>query len=571
MLQQLDIQHFAIIQALSLRFEQGLTIITGETGAGKSLILDSVQWVMGGKITLKPSSNTTQVTATWQLTPALQQALGNLGLPSANPTVICRQRSNKVNKTWVNDTPVDKAAIQALSQCLMDVQAQHELTDLFLPRYQLQCVDQLADKGTFGPLLLSYQQVFDQWQQAQVDLTTFTQQWQLQRHALQVWQTQLAEIAQAQLTHPDEDIQLKTQLERLTHQQQLQECLSETADRLSNPMQPDLPGIVQHCQALTRLITTASQWDDSLTPLAPKLQQLLIEAQDMAHTVAHHAKGVVMDADTLDAMSTRYSQLERLKRKTGKTLAALIDWQQELATAVESYSDPEGHIILLQHAVDQHFAHACLLADQLTLTRQQLADTLEASLNHTLHQLAMPHARLSIQLGKQALGRLGQDGVTFLFSANQGHPLRPLAKVASGGELSRVLFALKCQLASALDLSLLVFDEMDTGMSGEAVSYLAQAMANLSRQVPVLAVTHQPIVAAMGDAHWHIAKHTVDTTHPDATHTQVTAELLDHKEKRLNVLSRLASGIDTDDKTVEAFINRLLHHAVSWKSLSTPG
>jgi DNA repair protein RecN (Recombination protein N) len=578
MLLRLHIANLAIIEDLTLTFGPGLTILTGETGAGKSLILEALNLQFGGKgqakHVLRPVANTpTQpvnpktsthavatITTHWHPTPALLNLLPHL--PPNQPVVLHRRLGSRQSVFMVNDAPVEPEHMAQLADVLLDTQAQHELAKLFEPAYQLHCLDALAP-NPHHTLQHQFAQALATHNQTKKTRDGFEAEWQYQQHAVSIWQAQLAELQKAQLTNPDEDQTLKQQLDGLQQAQEQHQTWVALRQRCQSGDAETYPGIIEHMGHITRLLATLPAPPPDITEAATQLTQ---NVQALHSLVTEAEKQVPHVAtDELDRLSNRYTVLERLKRKTGKTLPALMAWQTQLTDKLGKLADPQATLDELTEQLATQQKQLQAMASQLTQTRQTIAEQLEVQLNQTLAQLALPHARLSIQLGPVALTATGQDGVTFLFSANPGQPLRPLAKVASGGELSRVLFALKCHLVNAMGVGLMVFDEIDTGLSGEAVAALAQAINHMAQQgVQVLAVTHQPIVAATGDAHWHIHKQN------QTGQTHVVATLLTHRADKLPVLSRLASGLNEADDAVDQFVDRLLAQAHQWKTMPQP-
>jgi DNA repair protein RecN (Recombination protein N) len=561
MLTRLAIANLAIIEAMTLTFGPGLTVLTGETGSGKSLILDGLALLFGAKMPaktlLRTPTTTVKLEADWVLPDVMVASLQPLTPVPITQHLQCRRDINsRQSRFWVNNHPVEREHMVQLGQVLLDQHSQHELSAMFQPGYQLQCLDSLGP-ASHQQTMVQLSGAYDQLLAARKQLDDFTTQWQQQQQAIGLWQGQLAELQKAQMTDPDEDTRLKARLDALNRQQLLAESLQEAVQRCQSRDPVEFPGMVEQVEHLERLLKPLTGLENAQAQLTP-LKSL---AQELHSQLAKKLVDVDFSAAEQDQLSNRYTQLERLKRKTGKTLQTLLDWQHQLEVKLANLADPEATMGQLQQAVDTAMAQCQQLADQLTQARVFVAETLEIALNQTLVKLAMPNARLTIQVADQPLGRLGQDAVSFLFSANQGQPLRPLAKVASGGELSRVLFAIKCHVVQANATrpgnSLLVLDEIDTGLSGEAVTVLAQAMHQLAQSVQVLAVTHQPIVAAAGDGHWHIRKHQAQDN------TWVEARELMSRSDRQSVLSHLASG--SQNQATGQFVDQLLDQAAYWR------
>lgn len=536
MLTTLTIRNIALIAAEELNLSAGFHALTGETGAGKSLLLDALGLALGARAEsglVRHGEASADVTAhvVPAHTPALQQVLEEHGLAREEGGLTLRRHIKREgpSKAWVNGTPVPVAVLAELAEHVVDVQAQHAHHALLQPTQQRDMADALAG---LMPLRSQTAHAHTEWQRAHQqaeEAAARLHQAQAEAETVARWRAELDELAYQE----GEEITLAAQRTRLQHFTQLHASMVQADEALSNPTS----GSVATLRAAARAVAQAAKIDETLAPLATQLESARNEVEDAAHTTAR-ALGGLESEGRLEQIDDRLHALKAAARKHLCTITELGAKQAEYA----AHSSQQGAREEAAHsaaqaamAARQAFMACCT---QLTQARQQAATTWGPVLTHAVRALHLPHAELSLALHPLPAGQEGPHGaemVEIMFAANTGHPAQGLGKVASGGELSRVLLALKSVLYQGLPAQTVVLDEIDTGLSGAAASAVGQAMARLAEKHQVLAITHHPQVAACAGHHWRITK----ATQGGSTHTAVVAL---QGPARLEELARLLSG-----------------------------
>ena len=315
---------------------------------------------------------------------------------------------------------------------------------------------------------------------------------------------------------------------------------------------------------LQKTLGEGAAYDPQLESLLERLQGAYAELQSVASDLSRYSNRVEANPERISELADRLDLLEKLKRKYGANLGEVIAQRDQLAQDLEALDSGEQNLEALEQAIAEKEQHLALISRELSEVRGTLALTLKADLLIQLQGLAMPGVSFDVQLMPAQYSRDGMDEVEFQFSANPGEALKPLAKVASGGELSRFLLAMKVLTAGTDGLLTLVFDEIDSGISGPTAKAVAEKLAGLSQNLQVLAITHQPMIAAMGLQHWHVEKRVLQA--PDGVESvSVQVEALDRNEdRRLQILTRLVSGVDAPDEAARQFIGKLRQQALDF-------
>jgi len=536
MLTHLAITNIALIASLQVEFRAGFTALTGETGAGKSLLMDALGLALGARADaglIRHGEAQADVTATFtpSVTPALTNLLEEQGLQMDEGQLILRRqlrREGAASKAWVNGTPVPATTLAQLAAMLVDVQAQHGQQALLNPATQRDVLDALAGHQ---PLLQTVAQTHAAWRQAQGHAQTLAAQLaqaQEESERLTQWRAELEELDY----QPGEEETLASQRTRLANLTQLQTSLAGADDALSSPS-----AALSLLRSAARCLSSAAGFDASLQPLATRLEGQVTELSDAAHDIARALSGLETEGN-IEQVDDRLHALRAAARRHQCEVSQLPETLQKLTAQTTGVAQLEAQAQDAETAATNarsRFHQACAA---LTQARTKTAPTLTSLLEQALRNLMLPHAALTIALTPlppQQWSSHGAENVELLLAANPGNPAQPITKVASGGELSRLMLALKSVLYQGLPPQTVVFDEIDTGLSGASASAVGRSMAQLGASHQVLAITHHPQVAACATHHFAITKKQAEAT--TTTHLEELSPIA-----RVEELARLLSG-----------------------------
>lgn len=534
MLKQLLIKNYALIEHLELAPVQGLNIITGETGAGKSIMLGAIGLLMGARADAKALWDPEQkcvVEGVFQVEDEkLKAVFDELDLDYQAETVIRREITSSKSRAFVNDSPATLDALKTLGNYLVDIHSQHDSRLIGSAAYQLSLLDLLANTKED---LANYQATWQVWQRKQQVLDQFVATAQQARQQLDFNQYQLQELLRANLVAGEEE-ELTQELELLDHAEDVSARMATAIQVLEGG--EDAPSILSQ-------LKTASQALDKIRHLAPaiesqasRLTSSYEELRDVLRELQSSADAFEPNPSRQEELNTRLSLLDKLKKKHQiATVEELLQLQASLQKAVDAVENQDAELEALKLEVQKLKQQA---TDQaLALRNKRLAHLpeLEADLSESLTRVAMPMARLAFTLDECALNATGMDQASIQFSANKGMPLRPISQVASGGEFSRVMLCIKYQLARFTSLPTLIFDEIDTGISGEVALQVAQMVKQMAATHQLLVITHLPQMAAQGSSHFYVFK--------DHSKERTTSGMrqLTHQE-RVKELAQMMSG-----------------------------
>lgn len=468
MLQTLRIQNFALVAELEVTFQRGLNVLTGETGAGKSILLDAIDALLGGKLSARQLRSGTEqgcIEATFTLTPPVRDWLATLEIDAEGDEVICSREFSLKGETFrsrsrVNGVLVNRQQLQELRRHLVRLTAQGQAGQLASASQQRDWLDRYG-----GEALMSQRQrvadAYRVWQQRQRELQDFAAQEQQRLQRLDLLHFQLQELLPAALDDPEELTQLQQDYQRLSHVQELQ-SQSQQAYHLLYEGEPSVVTLLAQAQGAVQAI---ANWDPALQPMSELLAGAIAHTEEAARQLRSYADRLDADPATLDALGQRIHQLQRLCRKYGPDLASVIAYrdriQAELAAlrdASTSQESLEAEVAQLRQTLEQASA-------ALHELRLKAAERLEQDLLTHLQPLGLPQARFIVQVTTTEASSHGSDEIRFLWSANPGQPLQPLGEIASGGEMSRFSLALETCLTTQQTPKTLIFDEIDVGVS----------------------------------------------------------------------------------------------------------
>jgi DNA repair protein RecN (Recombination protein N) len=546
----LRLQNIALIEQLQLDFSGGFTVLTGETGAGKSILLDALDALLGGSgpRLLRQGSDRGVIEASFSLTPPLQSWLEQQELEADEDEILLSREwrlsdDRLSSRHRLNGVGVNRAQIQELRPLLLDLTVQGQTQQLARPGQQRRWLDRYAGE-VLQALLIPVSEAYRSWRSAAQQLEQARSNWQQLLQERERQEQLLVDLEAAQLEDSAEREQLQAEENRLAHGVRLQEGVMTLLGRLVDGAD-DAPSALDHLAACEGELAVMQQLDPSMADLAGRASEALAQLQDLARDLDRYGSSLESDPDSLGQLQERIAQLKALERRHGKTLAELIEWRDQLREQLAP-GGAEASLEALEAAELAARAQRDRCNGDLTTARQAAAARLEDQLMEALRPMGLANVRFSVEIEPAAPGEEGADAVQFLFSANPGQPLAPLAEMASGGEMSRFLLALKTCLAAADQHVTLLFDEIDTGVSGRVSGAMAELLQRLAQQRQVFCVTHQPLVAAAADHHFRVAKE----VRGGVTHTQVS-QLRDTQARQAE-LAELAGGDSGETRSYAA-------------------
>ena len=535
MLKQLYIRNFTLIDELDIRLHPGFSVITGETGAGKSIILGAIGLLLGQRADSKSLKNNAEKCVVeahfdlskYNLQPFFEE--NDIDFDAAD-TIIRRELTTAgKSRAFINDCPVTVQELKELGEQLVDVHSQHQNLLLQKHDFQLSVVDIIAgdDKE-----LAAYRQAYSEYREAARQLEEMRREMEQNRQNADMLQFQFDELSAARLTDGEQE-ELEQQSETMTHAEDIKGALY-TAD---NALQGEGIGVVSSLHSAISALRSIANVLPAAQELTERMDSTYIELKDVAHEVGSCLERIDFDPAELDQINNRLDRLYELQRKyrvetVGELIGLRDDLQQKLA-AIENSDDTlqelEAQCAKLQEQCRK-------LADKLTQKRKMGAQQIEQEMLGRLMPLGMPNVRFAITVEPAEIGATGQDKVQFLFSANTSTPLQPVAQVASGGEIARVMLSLKAMISGAVKLPTIIFDEIDTGVSGRVAEQMARMMQEMGladRQV--ISITHLPQIAALGATHYKVTK-TESATGTVSNMQELTAE------ERVTEIAQMLSG-----------------------------
>ncbi|CAN1209521.1 DNA repair protein RecN [Tumidithrix helvetica PCC 7403] len=565
MLLSLRIENFALIDNLELELFPGLNIMTGETGAGKSIILDAIDAALGGKVSsrmLRTGTNRALIEATFQTNPQLSEWLASQEIDLLDDgAVICsREITSRSNRTRLNGVVVNKQQIQELREQLVEITAQGQTFLLGREAIQREWLD------SFGgiKLLDLRQQISQLFEIAQRSHRALKARQDSDRNRLQqidLLQYQLKELDAADLSEPDELENLESDRMRLSHSVELQQQSYQVYEILyQNDAENACADLLGKAESiLTEMVAV----DGNLQGILELVTSALTQVEEAGREINAYGDNLESEPEQLEQIEDRIRQLKQICRKYGATLQDAIAYAQKLRKELDGLTNHEQSIEELEKIAAADRKALVKACHELTQLRQVAATQLEQKLVATLKSLAMEKVLFRVTIAAIEPNTFGADRVTFEFSPNPGEPLQPLSETASGGEISRFLLALKTCFAQADPIGTMVFDEIDVGVSGRVSQAIALQLWQLSRNRQVLCVTHQPIVAAIADHHFRVSKQVVMVNQnsainsstnssensngngkPELTErTTVQVQLLE-PEQRKQELAQIAGGVN---------------------------
>ena len=544
MLRQLYIKNFTLIDTLDIQLHPGFSVITGETGAGKSIILGAIGLLLGQRAdskALKQGADKCVIEAHFDLSRYSMEPFftDNDIEYDANDTIVRRELTAAgKSRAFINDTPVSLQTLKELGEQLVDVHSQHKNLLLRQQDFQLSVVDIIAGDDHH---VKDYREAFAAYHKACRQLEQLKADIEQNRQNADFLKFQYNELSEARLTDGEQE-ELEQKSETMTHAEDIKSALYEADNALSG----DETGAVQLLRSAMSALKGIGHVFPAAAELAERMDSTYIELKDVAQEVSSNLENIDFEPSELDAVNARLDRIYDLQKKYhADTIAGLLALQEELRLKLSAIENSDDALDELNAKCQQLKADCQKQADALTKLRTKAARQVEREMQERLVPLGMPNVRFAINVSQTELGRNGQDEVQFLFSANTSTPLQPVAQVASGGEVARVMLSLKAMISGAVKLPTIIFDEIDTGVSGRVAEQMARMMQEMGladRQV--ISITHLPQIAALGTSHYKVTK----TESADGTISTMT-EL--SQDERVNEIAQMLSGSDITAAAIE--------------------
>ena len=537
MLKQLYIKNFTLIDELDIQLHPGFSVITGETGAGKSIILGAIGLLLGNRAdtkAIKAGCDRCTIEAHFDLSRYdMQSFFTEHDIDyDADDTIIRRELTAAgKSRAFINDTPVALSLMRELGESLVDIHSQHQNLLLQKEDFQLNVVDIIAQDSK---LLGDYRATYNQYRQAQQRLAKMEEEIARSRENEEFLRFQYKELDHAQLVEGEQE-SLEQEAETLTHAEDIKTALYDADNTLTNEDGSILERLKSTCQQLASI----KEVYPAIAEAAERLDSSYIELKDIAQEIGTNVDRVDFEPARLDEINSRLDTIYSLQQKFHvQDISGLIEIRENIKQQLDHIGNSDEELAVLQQEAEHWLSKAGQAARKLTELRTRTAKKIETEMQKRLVPLGIPNVRFEISFTAKPLSPDGADKVNFLFSANKSTPLQPVSQVASGGEIARVMLSLKAMISGAVKLPTIIFDEIDTGVSGKIAEKMAQIMAEmgeLDRQV--ISITHLPQIAAMGRHHYKVLKEET----PQGTRSHMT-ELTE--EQRVSEIAQMLSGSD---------------------------
>ena len=544
MLRQLYIRNFTLIDELDITFKPGFSVITGETGAGKSIILGAIGQILGNRADarmVKAGCDKCVIEAHFDLSNYDMESFFDDNDIDYEPEDCIIRRELKANgksRAFINDTPVALTTARELGQQLVDIHSQHQNLLLQKEDFQLNVVDIIAHNSQ---LLNDYRTLFDGYAKAKAALREKEEECEKDRANEDFLRFQADELVTAKLIDGEQE-ELEQELETLSHAEDIKGALFDADNLLSG----DDRSITQSCKTMLSRLSDIGDVYPAIRQVTERIDSAYIELKDIARDISNLAESIDFDPARLTMANERLDTIYTLQKKHHvESVAELIAIRDSLTARLNDITNSEDMLEDMRRQVEDMHRKATEAAARLTESRQEAARHVTEQLLAQMTALGMPNARFEIKFETKELAVDGADRISYMFSANKNVPLEPIAQVASGGEVARVMLSLKAMISGAVKLPTIIFDEIDTGVSGRVAEMMAQIMRQMGRaDRQVISITHLPQIAALGTTHYKVEKTDTDDT------TISRMRMLGHDE-RIKEIAQMLSGSNISDAAIE--------------------
>lgn len=550
MIKTLKIKDFIIIDELELEFGKGFNVITGETGAGKSIMINAIDLAFGARANkelIKTGKQKASIELTIELKKELPQGfIDEYGLESfGNELILSREITESGSRSRVNGTLVTQDVIKTLREMLIDIHSQHMTYTYIQPKHHISLLDSYGD-DKHKNILESYKSLYNDYVSVCKKLDELTNKTKLDEQQIEFLKFQIDEIESAQIEDLEEDKKLEEELNVLANVEKLKELTYSSYWALYG----DDGCILDAIGKVKTNISKAAETDNNLADYESEIINVQESLRELSSNLRNYAEAMELDEQRMDEVQQRIEVLEKVKRKYGNTLEQVLETYDKFTKEYNSIEFFEEEIANLENQKSDCLTKMQSATAILTESRKELAKHLSDVMTKQLENLDMPKVKFEISIEPCEYNSNGCDNVEFLISTNISEEPKPLAKIASGGEISRVMLAIKTIFAKADNIDTIIFDEIDTGISGNACQAVAQTISELAKSHQIISITHQPIIAAKSDRHFYVAK-----TQDGQTAVKVYTL---NEENKIKAIAMLAAGEITDDSV--KFAKQLIYN-----------
>lgn len=542
MIKQIKLKNYILIDELSANFDNKLNIITGETGAGKSIILNAIDLVFSSRVSkdvIKSGSDKATIEVTLENTKHdLREFFEENGIDDLGTEIIITKEITPTSvRSRINGTLVNQELLKNLRTLFVDIHSQHQTYTFLQPQYHINLLDSYG-REDYGEKLTTYKKQYKTYENLKTELNNARNTATATESQIDFLKFEINEIEEAEIKSNTEDEELTQELEILENAEKLKELTGASYWAING----DDGSILEAMARIKTDISKASSYDNKLEEVEQQFIDVVENLKDVSSSLRDYSQSLDSDTQRLDEIQERLFLLDKLKRKYGGTLESVLKQYNEISEELSKIEYSTQNIENLEKEISVKEKELQTLGKEISESRENYAQVLSVLIQDKLAVLELPKARFSIQLTPKELSPNGIDDVEFLISTNISESLKPLAKVASGGEISRVMLAIKSIFAQNDDIDTVIFDEIDTGISGKASQSVADEMVELSKSHQIIVITHQAIIASKADKHFYVRK-----SQEDETKVEVYVLIGDNKIK---ALAELAGG-EINDQSIE--------------------
>lgn len=543
MIKQLRLKNYILIDEITVDFTSGLNVITGETGSGKSILINAVDLAFSSRVSkevIKSGCEKAVIELTILSTkPELKKLFQEFELDfEGDEILLTKEISVNSTRTRINGTPVSNEFIKQLKEMFLDIHSQHQTYSFIQPKYHINLLDNYG-KDVYGGELAEYKSCYEKYKNLQKQLENLQNLATATDEQIDFLKFQIDEIDAAEIKSSDEDEILTKELNILSNAEKLKELTGQSYWALNG----DENSILEAISTVKQNISKASSMDEKLINLNDNIENIYENLHEISSQLRDYSQNSENDTERLNEIQERLYLFDKLKHKYGSDLEQVLSTRDKLAKELSLIENNEHNCDKLKYEVSKLYTSLLEKASEISFKRKHYVEILSKLVEEKLFNLELPKARFRISLTPKELSADGIDNVEFLISTNVSEDLKPLIKVASGGEISRIMLAIKVIFAESDDIDTVIFDEIDTGISGKASQSVADEIKELSKYRQIILITHQAIIASKADRHFYVSKRQTNSQ------TEIGVYAL-NDEYRVKALAELAGG-EINEKSVE--------------------